>query len=397
MEEIIRKADSGKTHMRKYKVLQVVEDLPIGGLETTLYQIVTHLDPQKYDVRTCCLEEGGPVAEELISRGCPVDTLGLNNYYNPRQILSFKKYLQKHTPDIVHTHGEFASTFARLTALLNGTPVILRHIQTKANLKFRHRIYDGVLTRLTGGAIAVSEDCASHHIRKCLIPHEKMMILPNGVDPELFDSALFPSQILGPLGIGDRHILIGCVGRLSPIKGHIFMIRAMPGILQKFPHARLLIIGDGPEKARLLQEATRLSISEKIILTGLRRDVPAILKALQVFVLPSTDVEGLPLSIVEAMCAGVPVVASEVGGVSEIVKHGETGLLVPPKDSSWLSSAILQVLEHPDLAERLSHSALILSRNHYSIQVLIKRLEKIYDDLLSRKSANLSMHSAMAL
>jgi glycosyltransferase involved in cell wall biosynthesis len=383
--------------MRRVRVLHVVEDLPVGGLETTLYQIVTHLDPEIYDVRTCCIEEGGPIAEELQTKGYHVDILGLNNYYSPRQLSSLKRYLKKHDPDIVHTHGEFASTFGRIAALMNRTPVILRHIQTKANLKFRHRFYDGLLTRWTQGAVAVSENCAQHHIEKCRIPKKKMTVLPNGVDLEAFDNTSFPSQFLDQWDLKEQDILIGCVGRLSPIKGHIFMIRALPAILEKYPNTHLIIIGDGPDKPKLVNETKRLSVSDAVLFTGLRRDVPSLLKALRVFVLPSTEVEGLPLSIAEAMCAGVPVVASDVGGVSEIVRHSETGLLVAPKNPAQLSSAALKILGDPRFSEELVKNALILCRNEYSVETLVKRLESIYGDLLARKSEKVSMQSAISL
>lgn len=368
--------------MKKYKVIHVVEDLPVGGLETTLFHIVTHLNPDKFDVRICCLEEGGHIADELKEKGYNVDILGLSNYYHPGQMLFLIKYFHRHKPDIVHTHGEFASTFGRSAALLLRVPVILRHIQTKANLKLRHRIYDGLLTRLSSGAIAVSRDCAQHHIRKCHIQPQKMIIIPNAADLEAARNAPSPEHLLEKWGIENSEILIGCVGRLSPIKGHIYMIRSMRDILQKYPKAYLLIIGDGAEKRNLLNEARRLSVHENIILTGLRRDVASVLNALSVFVLPSTEVEGLPLSVAEAMGAHVPVVASNVGGVSEIVRDEETGLLVQPKNSDQLSQAVLRLLDDPALSQKISDKAFQLCQNKFSVDRLVERVEEAYETFL---------------
>ena len=383
--------------MRKYKVIQLVEDLSVGGLETTVYQIVTHLDPKKYNVWVCCLEEGGTIADELSSSAYKVDILGLSNYYHPGQVLSLMRYFLLHKPDIVHTHGEFASTFVRSAALLTRVPIILRHIQTKANLKFRHEVYDGLLTRLSDGAIAVSRDCAEHHVKRCHIPPEKVIVIPNGVDLDKLNSAPYPKQTLEKWNIDNDSIVIGCVGRLSPIKGHIYMIRAMPQVLKKHANAYLLIIGDGPERQNLLNEARRLSVSNRVILSGLRRDVASLLKALRVFVLPSTEVEGLPLSVAEAMCAGAPVVASDVGGVSEIVKDEESGLLVLPKNSSQLSTAVLRILDDAMLSEKLTRNALRMCQEEYAVDIIVKRIQEVYERFLSMKRNKLSTHLAISL
>ena len=383
--------------MTKYRVIHVVEDLSVGGLETTIYHLLTHIDRKKFTFRICCLEEGGTIADELRSNGYEVDVLGLSNYYHPGQVLSVMRYFLHHKPDIIHTHGEFASTFGRSAALLVRVPVILRHIQTKAALKFRHRIYDGLLTRLSSAAIAVSKDCAVHHIKRCHVPPEKVIVIPNGVDLDKLSKAPYPHQALEKWNIDNDSIVIGCVGRLSPIKGHIYMIRAMPEVLEKYSNAYLLIIGHGPEKQNLLDEAKRISVSKNVILTGLRRDVASLLKALTVFVLPTAEVEGLPLSVAEAMGAGVPVVASDVGGVSEIVKDEETGLLVLPKDPSQLSKAVLRILDQQELSARLSHNASKLCQEELAFEIIGKKIEKVYERLLHQKLKRASLHPAISL
>jgi glycosyltransferase involved in cell wall biosynthesis len=170
----------------------------------------------------------------------------------------------------------------------------------------------------------------------------------------------------------------------------------MPDVLKRYPQARLLIIGDGPEKQNLFQEAIKLSISEKVIFTGMRRDIESILKSLRVFVQPSTTIEGLPLSITEAMYAGVPVVASEVGGVSEIVRDEETGLLVTPKNPKQLSMAILRLLDNPKLTKKLLTNSFDLCKKQFSIEIIVKKIEIIYEALLSTKSKSLPIQSALS-
>jgi glycosyltransferase involved in cell wall biosynthesis len=383
--------------MTKHRVIQVVEDLPVGGLETTIKHITNYIDPLKFEVRVCCLEEGGTIADEIKDRGHIVDILGLNNYYNPMQILALTRYFKIHRPDIVHTHGYFASTFGRLAAYLAKVPVIIRQIQNKEiYLRIHHKLFEFILTRLTEGIIAVSKDSALYQINRCHVPPQKIVIVPNGVDTVSLDNAPSPEPFLKQFGIDNCEALIGCIGRLVPIKGHIYMIRSMPDVLKRYPQARLLIIGDGPEKQNLFQEAIKLSISEKVIFTGMRRDIESILKSLRVFVQPSTTIEGLPLSITEAMYAGVPVVASEVGGVSEIVRDEETGLLVTPKNPKQLSMAILRLLDNPKLTKKLLTNSFDLCKKQFSIEIIVKKIEIIYEALLSTKSKSLPIQSALS-
>jgi len=208
------------------------------------------------------------------------------------------------------------------------------------------------------------------------ISSKKLQVIRNGVDIRRFAAAVGDRAALG-LGGGP---VVGVVARLHPVKGHAVLLRAFAGVKANFPGAELLIVGDGEERKNLVALAAELRLDDSIVFLGSRRDVPELLAAMDVVVLPSLE-EGLPLSLLEAMAAAKPIVATDVGSVSTVIKNNETGMLVAPNDKQALSEAIIRILSDASLQRTLSTAAQQLVKRRYLLDHTAEAYARIYDSL----------------
>jgi glycosyltransferase involved in cell wall biosynthesis len=219
---------------------------------------------------------------------------------------------------------------------------------------------------------------------------ERIRVIRNGVDLGPFNVAPEPMRIRRQLGLRSDVPLVAVVSRLNRMKGLEHFLESAAIVARRFPDARFLVVGEAPphdlEYLEELKATTaRLGIEDRVIFTGLRSDVPALLRCISVAVMPSLN-EALSNSLLESMAAGAPTVATRVGGTPEAVVDGETGLLVPPGDVPALSRSILTLLESPTLARRLGAAARRLVEQHFSIDRMAEATTRVYDDLLERKT-----------
>jgi len=249
--------------------------------------------------------------------------------------------------DVIHTHMSRAHVFGVLLRWMTGTACV-------ATAHNRHFQLHWMLNDLV---IAVSEATRRFHRRANLVLPRRIVTIHNFVDQERI-SGVGPEarrRTRHALGIHEDSPAIGAIGDVTPRKGLLYLVRAMPQILAAVPQTRLIVVGRDDEKpdyvAKVKTAAQSLNVASRIVWTGRRDDVPELLAALDLLVLPSLE-ESLPLSILEAMTAGLPVVATAVGGVPECVRHGQTGLLVPPAQSDALAEAVIRVLSDATLARR---------------------------------------------
>jgi len=378
---------------RLRKVFYLLDSLNVGGTETQAVELARRLDPSQYEVTLGCLRAQGPLLEKL--HGSPVSVVefypkgGIDSLGGLHQLLRLTAFLRRERFDVVHTHdlwsnlmGVPAARMARVPAIissrrdlahfdwyLTGRRVWLRRIQN---------LSDVVLTNATT-------------IREGLIAEDhfnptKVRVVHNGVDVERFAGAagdrerLFPGTAEGKLValIGNMH---------SDVKGHPWLIAAAPAIVREFPQTRFVFAGDGEQRKDFEQQVADLGHQENFIFLGRRSDIPEILACCDMAVLPS-KAEGLPNAILEYLSTGLATVASNVGGNVEIIKDGETGLLVPPQDSEALATALLRLLRHPDLASRLARNGHEYVRQNFSFERLIADTDKLYTEILERKGRN---------
>jgi glycosyltransferase involved in cell wall biosynthesis len=331
--------------MTRARVTHVVEALGRGGLERVVALLAAHAS-NGLSVEVLALGGGGPLLEEMAAAGVPVRALALKDYY-PGSVLRAARALRASHPDLVHTHGHFAGVVGRLAARLLGVRAVLHHLHTcDTTLRARHRRLERLLARLCARIVCCSRAVARHAEADLGVPRPLLEVVANGIDPPPPDATPEAARRLLHAVRGEtdlRRPLIGCVGALVPHKGQDLLIDALPLL----PEGTVCLVGDGPERAALETRALRLAPG-RVIFCGERADARRLLPAFDLLAAPSRAREGLGLAVLEGMDAALPVVASHVGGLPEVVEEGRTGRLVPDGDAAALAAAIASVLGRAD-------------------------------------------------
>jgi len=373
--------------MKKIKVLQLVEDLKVGGAEKVIADITLGIDKREFESHTWCLSSGGSIANELQEKGASVRILGISSYFNPLNILKLATLLKKVKPDIVHTHGYFASVIGRIAAKYAHVPILFNHVHsTYWEYKKRNFFIEKLLSKYTQKIICCSEAVREFVTNNEKIDPSKTVVIYNGVDEERFSHFNNISSIREEIGIEPNDPILGTVSSLAPHKGHLYMIQAAPKILEAFSSTKFLFVGDGVLKEELENQVKNLDITSNVIFTGTRKNIPELLNLMDIFVLPSSSREGLGIAIIEAMAAEKPVVATDIGGIPEVVENGKTGILVPPKNPEALAQAIIELLNNPGKAEEMGRLGRLRIKDTFTTKKMISCIENLYRNSFSQRS-----------
>jgi glycosyltransferase involved in cell wall biosynthesis len=367
-------------------VVHFVDSDTFGGNEQSLLHLLLGLDRERW--RTVLLHHPGPGLAQLVENAA---TAGVRTRAVPRvtdgnvawRLPAFVSALAAERPAVFHAHLNWplACKFGLLAARVRRVPAIVATAQLfvealmNRSVRFQLRVVSAGVHRY----LAVSGDVARRLEASFGIPARKLRVVHNGIDPAPFERP--PDRgLLATLSDGAREPVVLTVARLSPQKGLDTLLAAARDV----PDARFVIVGNGPERPALESQAQALGVSGRVSFLGHRRDVPDLLHACDLFVLPSLF-EGLPLAVLEAMAAAKPVIASRIGGTDEAVVEGVTGLLVPPSDPAALAQAIRTVLSDPALAGRLGAAGRARLHAEFSAQRMVHAVEATYDDLLAAK------------
>ena len=384
--------------MKKIQIAQIVHSLTLGGgIQHVVYSVVKKLDRKKYEVIVCCLAGRGELADELEKIGIEVIVLSgksslspLNAPKNLMAIWQLTKMLRERRIQVVETHDFYAGALGRIAALLAKVPVILWMIHSRDSWKGSgHIVVDRVLSRYTDRIITNSQmvkkfTSSFENLKAC-----RFTVIHNGVDLSLFGNGIDLSAKRKDLGVDRASPVICSVGRLIPEKGYTYLVEAMPQVVNHFPEAKLLIIGDDSEfeesSKRVLKDLIlQLNLSDSVSLLGWRNDVPQILSISDIFVLPSLR-EGCGLAIAEAMAAEKPVVVSDIDAIPEIVEDGKAGILVPIKDSDALAGAILYLLRNPHKATQMGNWGRERVEQYFSDEVMVRKRMRLYDSFIDER------------
>lgn len=373
---------------KKIKILQLVEALNSGGMERVIATLACGLDKGKYDVEVWCLAQGGDIAQELLDREVTLKILNISNYHNPFSMLKLILRLKKARPDILHMHGYFASTAGRITGKLAGVSILITHVHsTYWWYKKRHIVMERLLSHITHKIICCSKAVEEFVQQKEAIKPSKTVVIYNGIDENRFNQPKDTSAIRQALTIKLSDQVVGIVASLTPQKGHTYFLEAACKILDVLPHAKFLIVGDGILRKELEQKAYDLNIAVNVIFTGERKDIPDLLSIMDVIILSSHIREGMPISLLEAMAAARPVVATNIGGIPEVIVDGQTGLLVEPQNSQSLASATINLLKDRDYALALGENGK-QRFSQFDSKTMIDKIEELYDYCLEKKMKN---------
>lgn len=367
--------------MNRARVVHVVEALGLGGLERVV-ALLARRASDRFQVEALALARGGRVADEMEAAGTTVRRLDLHDYY-PTSVLRVARALVAARPDVVHTHGHFAGAAGRLAARLVGLKAVVHHLHTAdSTLKVRHRHLERLLATITRQVICCSEAVAEHARRDLGIPAQRVVVVRNGIEPPPKVTREAARMALGR----PPEPVIGCVGALQPHKGHAVLLEAFAALPEALRTATLLIAGAGPERAHLEARRSALGLSASVRFLGERPDIRSLLPALDLLVAPSVGREGLGVAVLEAMDAGVPVVASRVGGLPEVVLDRATGILVPEGDPQALAAAMAALLADPAHARELGAAGHRRVEDEFRAAAMVRRIEAIYEGALDGRN-----------
>lgn len=389
------------------KVLRVITRLNIGGPAQHVIFLTAYLDGQKWDsglVTGLVDPHEGDMSDLAVAHGIVpvvIDTLrnGAGIVADLRSFVRLYHLFRRERPSIVHLHLFKARMLGGLAARLAGVPVVVETLHGTLFAQYFHSALSWLLLwaerflgRLVDAIITVSEEVAREVVRLRVATPAKVHVIPLGLELERFREILMGGGALrDELRVPTSAPLVGFVGRLVPIKGCGYFVDAAAQILRAVPKARFVIIGDGPQRLALEAQVSRFGLKERVRFLGWRRDLEHLYPDLDVVVLSSVN-EGTPVSVIEAMAAGRPVVATRVGGVPDVIEDGVNGLLVPPKDASALADAVVSLLREPARGQQLGSAARQAVYPRFSIVRLVQDIEALYLTLLEHRG--LSVESA---
>ncbi|MGB5745825.1 MAG: glycosyltransferase [Desulfobacterales bacterium] len=367
--------------MIRRKVLHIVEDLGIGGLERVVESIALGLDKKKYEVQVWCLSRGGAIAEALAKEGMMIKVLGMSSYHHPIQVLKLAKLLWLSKIDIVHTHGYFGGIFGRLAAIIARTPSIFAHVHTSYfGFKKRNIFVDKILSYFTNKIISVSGATKEFVCNFEGINAQKVCVIYNGADPKKSPKKK-KAMDRNTFGFSKEDFVIVTVASLVKNKGHRVIINAIQRVLKKNSSIKLLIVGDGPLKNELEDFVIDSRLGSHIRFAGLREDVFPLLNLADLFILATIEREGLGVSIIEAMSAGLPVIGTSIGGIPELIENQINGLLVAPGDPYELAVAIERLASDKDQRRNLATQGKKKYEQKFTAVNMVKQIELLYEEL----------------
>ena len=303
-------------------------------------------------------------------------------------IFTFLALIRKHHIQILNTHGSVDSWTASIAGRLSRQrPIIIRsrHKSTLFSRNFRHKVLYHMLPH---AIITSGEAVRTLFIREHGLDETRVVSIPTGVDLALFRPALPSRTIRTDLGLSAEDFVVGTVGFIRYEKGMHYFIDAAELVLSQRPDVKFVIVGEGPEEKNLKRKIEDMGLSQSIVLTGFRTDIPELLATMDVFVLSSLE-EGLPQTLTQAMAMQRPVVATDVGSVREVVQHGTTGLLVSAKDAAALAESITVLIQDETLLEALGRAGRDVIVTSYSRERMLDHTEGLYARLLQRSSCGI--------
>jgi L-malate glycosyltransferase len=371
-------------HSTRPAVCLMTNSLEVGGSEQQFVALVEALSQGRFDVQPTCLRRIGGLASRLgeIPEFPPGGSLFRMQSFRAR--LAMARYMQRNRSVVAHAFDFYTNLMMVPAARLAGVTIVLGSHRQLGDLLTRSQFWAQLMAFRMCDRVICNSRAAAERLRKAGLPERKLEIIPNGLPERLF----VPCAPAIPRQPGV--VRVGMIARMNDlVKNHPAFLRAAARVARELPGAEFLLVGDGPLRPRLETMAEELGIAGKVTFAGERHDIPAILASLDVSVLISSS-ESLSNVILESMAAGVPVVATDVGGNPELVKDRETGILVPPGDEDRLVEVLLRLARDADLRLHCSQQGREFSRSSFHIDVICRRYEELYLSLLGEKGVRVA-------
>ncbi len=321
-----------------------------------------------------------PLKKEAERNHIPVKNVRLKHKYDLSVASKIKKLLIEQNVDILHCH-DYKSNLIGLFAARGLNTKVISTVHGYLSIGIKMRLYemlDRYILRYFDKIVAVSEALA--HFLKGKVEENALLVIPNGINIENFSRETDILKEKKKIGIDERDLVVGTVGRISPEKGHIYLLKAAKEICRKCRNVKFIIVGDGPIKKKLERWVSKNNLSDRVIFTGSIGEIRCVLSVFDIFVLPSKK-EAFGLSLLEAMACSKPVIATDVGGINSIIENNKVGVLVKPRNVNLMSDAILGLLSDKNQRLNMGSDAKNYVSRKYSINSMIKDYEKLYKDL----------------
>jgi glycosyltransferase involved in cell wall biosynthesis len=345
-----------------------------GGQEIRTLAEVRWLLAHGWGALIAC-QPDSPLLAEALASGVPVEAIPMRSSVDVRAVLLLRRLMRAHRVSLIHTHSSVDSWVASIAAKSLGLPVVrTRHVSIPIGRRraFVYRLADRIIT---------SAESVRSMVTAAGISPARVVTISAGVDGERFHPGVSGAAVRKELGLGEAPV-VGLVANVRGSKGHNVFLEAARSVIAGRPDARFLIVGDGVGFDEVSRRVRDMRLETSVCLTGFRRDIPEVMAALDVLVLPSIRSEAIPQVIPQALAVGTPVVASTVGGSPELIRDGENGRLVPPGDSRALADAILALLREPDRARAMARAGQAMVRERYTIDATMARTTAVYQALL---------------
>jgi len=375
-----RRVHRSASHQRP-RILQLLATGGNGGAQEAYTGLLLRLDRQRYDVRALSLSAGSAV-QRIHRLGIPVDVI--EEADDEAAVRELAAWLRRNEIDLVHAHMYRAEVLGTRAAMAAGTPVIMATVHSS---RVRSPEDVAALAALTPAMdrLIVPSAAICDKVTAEGRGGARFAVIPSGVDLSRFATPPPRCGFREEFGVPREAPLIGTVARLEPEKGHAYLLQAWPMVAEAVPDAWLALVGEGSVEGALRAQVAAMpaDAASRVIFAGRREDVSAVTAELSVAVLPSLR-EAQGISLLEAMARRVPVVASAVGGIPEVVTDGVDGLLVPPASPSELADALVRLARSPALRARLGEAGFETVRERFSIEAQVRRIEAVYDEELQR-------------
>ena len=373
------------------KVLIFIQGLSFGGPEKLVYDMIKHIIKNQNNIKIikleiCCYDILGHFAEKLIGEKQKINLSllkrkpGIDLFY-PFKLASLIK--QKKI-DVIHAHNATAWFYVTWASILTGVPIVYtehdRSFPTPLRLKYFHYFFGKYATAVIAVSKAVKKNLEKYeHIKN-------VKVIYNGIDPDLFKPASIEEKVLKKkqLGLNKNDFVLGNVGRMDYLKNQRILIEILPALKKISPQIKLILVGGGEEEGNLKKLAIKKDVKNDVTFLGQRSDVNQILKAFDIFIFPSLT-EGLPLVIIEAMATGLPVVASYVGGIPELIIHGKNGFLVSPTSKKGIKNTIIKLLQNQKLRQNVGKTGREIFESRFSLPQMVKNYLKVYNEVIKKR------------
>ena len=380
--------------MLKINLLYVITKLELGGAQKQLLSLINHLDKKKYNVFLFTAKNGFLIKEALSIDGLVLEkSKFLERLLNPfKDVLALAEiycFIKKHRIQIVHTHSSKAGILGRLAAKLAKTPVIIHTVHgwsfnnyQPLSINYLYVFLEKFCAVFTNKIIVVSRFDRERGLKNLIGRKNQYVLIRYGIDDKVFKNTNNRNEARKSLGFRDVDVVVGMVACFKPQKAPLDFIELAGLIKKDFPDTKFVLVGDGQLRKKVDTRIKQLNLNGQVILTGWRNDIPLILSGLDVFVLTSLW-EGLPIAALEAMAAGVALVATDTGGIGEVITSGKTGYLVAPHDIPSMQNRLGELLRSAQKRNefaRLSMGA--IGAEEFSLNSMLKNTAKVYSNLL---------------